>query len=107
SAYITTVETDESTYRAAVVPVHLAQDWAPGVYIEAADLQAELREVHMSLAIFISAGAGALLIGAIAAWLLVGGCCNRCAIYKPPPSGFPKKTWTPASKPAVTTSSPS
>src|SRR5699024_4730010 len=40
--------------------------------IEAADLQAELREVHMSLAIFISAGAGALLIGAIAAWLLVG-----------------------------------
>lgn len=72
SAYITTVETDESTYRAAVVPVHLAQDSAPGVYIEAADLQAELREVHMSLAIFIGAGAGALLIGAIAAWLLVG-----------------------------------
>ena len=72
SAYITTVETDRSTYRAAVVPVHLAEDSAPGIYIEAADLQAELREVHLSLAIFIGAGAGALLIGGIAAWLLVG-----------------------------------
>ncbi|WP_022869834.1 sensor histidine kinase [Yaniella halotolerans] len=72
SAYITTVETDRSTYRAAVVPVHLAEDSEPGIYIEAADLEAELREVHMSLAIFIGAGAGALLIGGITAWLLVG-----------------------------------
>ncbi|NWN88567.1 MAG: HAMP domain-containing histidine kinase [Micrococcaceae bacterium] len=72
SAHITTVETEQSTYRAAVVPVQLAQDTTPGVYIEAADMQAELRALHMSLAIFIGAGTGALLIGCIAAWLVVG-----------------------------------
>lgn len=72
ASYITTIETDQRTYRAAVVPVNLSEDTAPGVYIEAADVSAELHELHMSLLVFIGAGAGALLIGGIVAWLLVG-----------------------------------
>lgn len=72
STYITTVNTELSTYRAVVIPVDLAEDTAPGVFIEAFDAQAELRELQVSLAIFIGAGAGAMLIGGIVAWLVVG-----------------------------------
>lgn len=72
STYLTTVETDLSTYRAVVIPVDLAEDTAPGVFIEAFDAQAELRDLQVSLAIFSGAGAGALLIGGMIAWLLLG-----------------------------------
>ena len=72
SVYLTTVETDQSTYRAAVIPMSLAEDTAPGVFIEAFDSDAEHRELQMSLAIYTGAGAGALLIGGFVAWLVVG-----------------------------------
>lgn len=72
SVYLTTVETSESTYRAAVIPVDLAEDTAPGVFIEAFDSTAQHRGLQVSLAIYTAAGAGALVIGGIIAWLLVG-----------------------------------
>lgn len=72
STYLTTVETAQSTYRAAVIPVNLSEDTTPGVFIEAIDAAAEHRDLQVSLAVFIGAGAGALLIGGIVAWLLVG-----------------------------------
>jgi len=72
SAHITTVETDRSTYRTAVIPINLAEDNTPGVFLEAFDASAEHRELQVSLAMYTAAGAGALLIGGIIAWLLVG-----------------------------------
>lgn len=72
SAYLTTVHTDQSTYRVAVVPIQLAEDDSPGVFIEAFDAQAERHELWVSAATFIGAGTGAILIGCVAAWLLVG-----------------------------------
>lgn len=72
SVRLTTVQTEQTTYRVAIVPVQLAEDTSPGVFIEAFDMPAELHELRVSLAIFIGAGAGAMLIGCVAAWLLVG-----------------------------------
>ena len=72
SVHLTTVETERSTYRVAVMPIELAEDTAPGVFLEAFDAAAHHRELQVSLAIYTAAGAGALLIGGIVAWLLVG-----------------------------------
>jgi len=72
TAYITTLSTDQTTYRVAVVPVELAEDTSSAIFIEAFDAQAEMHELRVSLATFIGAGAGAMLIGCVAAWLLVG-----------------------------------
>lgn len=72
SVHLTTVETERSTYRVAVMPIELAEDTAPGVFLEAFDAAAQHRELQVSLAIYTAAGAGALLIGGIVAWLLVG-----------------------------------
>lgn len=72
SVYITSLETDLTRYRTAVVPVQLAEDDQPAVFLTAFDVAAELREKQMSLFIFIGAGAGAMLIGGVVAWLLLG-----------------------------------
>src|SRR5699024_10404925 len=72
TAFITTVETDIRTYRVAVLPIELAQDTEPGLFIEAFDVSAELRSLQVSLAVFIGAGVGALAIGALVAWTVVG-----------------------------------
>lgn len=72
SVYLTTVDTAHTTYRAAVIPISLAEDTTPGVFIEAFDAAAEHRTLQVSLVIFTAAGAGALLLGGIIAWLLVG-----------------------------------
>ncbi len=72
SVHLTTVETAHTTYRAAVIPISLAEDATPGVFIEAFDAAAEHRALQVSLVIFTAAGAGALLLGGIIAWLLVG-----------------------------------
>lgn len=72
SVHLTTVDTDRGTYRTAVVPVDLAEDATPGVFLEAFDASAQHRELQISLAIYTAVGAGALIIGGIIAWLLVG-----------------------------------
>ncbi|WP_043057613.1 sensor histidine kinase [Enteractinococcus helveticum] len=72
SVYLTSLETDVTRYRSAVVPVQLAEDEAPAVFLTAFDVEAELHELRMSLFIFTAAGAGAMLIGGVVAWLLLG-----------------------------------
>src|SRR5699024_2647255 len=72
SVYLTSLETDVTRYRAAIVPVQLAEDETPAVFLTAFDVEAELHELRMSLFIFTGAGAGAMLIGGVVAWLLLG-----------------------------------
>ena len=72
SVYLTSLETDITRYRSAVVPVQLAEDDTPAVFLTAFDVDAELHELRMSLIIFTAAGAGAMLIGGVVAWLLLG-----------------------------------
>src|SRR5690625_4670882 len=62
SVHLTTVETERSTYRVAVMPIELAEDTVPGVFLEAFDAAAHHRELQVSLAIYTAAGAGALVI---------------------------------------------
>lgn len=72
SVYLTSLETDVTRYRAAIVPVQLAEDATPAVFLTAFDVEAELHELRMSLFIFTAAGTGAMLIGGVVAWLLLG-----------------------------------
>src|SRR5699024_5336192 len=50
----------------------LAEDDTPGVFLTAFDVNAELAGLQTSSVIFIGAGVGAMLIGGIIAWLLLG-----------------------------------
>ncbi|GAA4119035.1 ATP-binding protein [Enteractinococcus coprophilus] len=72
AVYLTSFETDITRYRSAVVPVQLAEDDTTAVFLTTFDVEAELHKLRMSLVIFTAAGAGAMLIGGVVAWLLLG-----------------------------------
>ncbi|GHD04121.1 sensor histidine kinase [Zhihengliuella salsuginis] len=61
---VSTVQTSTASYRAAVVPVQLADDPSPARLVLAFDLDQELGELHRNVGIWAAAGAIALAVSA-------------------------------------------
>ncbi|WP_253904355.1 ATP-binding protein [Arthrobacter sp. Br18] len=72
SAQISTFSTSSTTYRAVTVPVQLAQDPQPTVFVLAFDTQAERSQLNQTFATFALISLGTLLLIAVVGWLLVG-----------------------------------
>ncbi|MGJ9402193.1 sensor histidine kinase [Arthrobacter sp. KK5.5] len=64
-------ETGSTTYRLVVVPVQLAADQQPMLFVLAYDSTAALKELNQTYAVFFAAGLGSLLLAALLGGVLV------------------------------------
>ncbi|GAB3251312.1 sensor histidine kinase [Arthrobacter pigmenti] len=69
---IHTVETSTTEYRVAVVPVQLASDPNPGLFVLAYDRNAELAQVNGTFLTYSLVAFGSLLLIGVVGWLLAG-----------------------------------
>ncbi|MDO5493805.1 MAG: HAMP domain-containing sensor histidine kinase, partial [Nesterenkonia sp.] len=69
---IRTVQTDETTYRAVVLPVLMPEDEAETLFVVAADVDAEMVPLNRTFGTYAAVGAAALAFAALIGWLTVG-----------------------------------
>ncbi|WP_253908470.1 sensor histidine kinase [Arthrobacter sp. H41] len=69
---ISTFTTSSATYRALTVPVQLAQDPQPTVFVLAFDTHAERSQLNQTFGTFALISLGTLLLIGVVGWLLVG-----------------------------------
>ncbi|MDR8019372.1 sensor histidine kinase [Nesterenkonia aerolata] len=69
---IRTVQTEESSYRAVILPVLFPEDRAETLFVLAADTDAEMVTLNRTFATYSGVGVGALAVAALLGWLTVG-----------------------------------
>lgn len=69
---IQSVETATTDYRMVIVPVQLASDPTPGLFVLAFDRSAELGRVNDTFVTYSLVGLGSLLMIGVASWLVAG-----------------------------------
>lgn len=69
---IRTAETSQSTYRAVIVPVMMAEDAEPTHFVLAFDVDAGMAALHRTFLTYAGIGAAAVVVTGTLGWLLVG-----------------------------------
>ncbi len=69
---ITSIATNETTYRALIVPVQLSADASPSQYVLAYDARAEHGQLNETFTAFALISFGTLVFIGVVGWLLVG-----------------------------------
>lgn len=69
---IRTAETEQSTYRAVIVPVMMAEDTQPTHFVLAFDVDQGMAALHRTFFTYAGIGAAAVVVTGMLGWLLVG-----------------------------------